>query len=125
PHLRRQVARFEQVLDANRQPINRRQRAASLPARRAGVSSGAGSSLVERSKSLHHGLVRRDRLQTTFKIGTRRVRAVAEAWRGIVKGACPESAWIVGFQSSCGHAILSLPSSSSALHPGTKPLSLC
>src|SRR5215471_8035463 len=89
-HLRWHIARFEQVLDANRQPIDCRQRSARLPACCAGVSSGAGASLVEDDKSLHHRLARRDSLQTMFEISTQRVAPVAEAWRDIVKGACLE-----------------------------------
>src|SRR5262249_35119462 len=91
-YLRWHIARFEQVLDAHGQPIDRRHRSARLPACGAGVSSGAGASVVENDKSLHHRLARRNSLQTTFEISSWRIAPVVEAWRGIVKGACLEGA---------------------------------
>src|SRR5262252_7806120 len=107
-YLRWHIARFEQVLDAYRQPIDCRQRSARLPACCAGVGSGASASLVEDDKRLHHRLVCRNSLQTTFEIRPWRVPPAAEAWRGIVKGAWLEGARVVRLHCRCGHRLISL-----------------
>src|SRR5262249_49770430 len=94
--------------DAHRQPIDRRQRSARLPACGTGVSSGASASLVEDDKRLHHRLACCNSLQTTFEIRPWRVAPVAEVWRGIVKGACLEGVRVVGIHCRCGHRLISL-----------------
>ena len=101
--LSRHVLCFEQILDADRQAVDGRQRTVCLPALAALIRRRARGGHVGGGEGFDDGLALLDGVEASFEIGARGVAAVAEAQRRVVEGERAECARVVAGGGACVH----------------------